>query len=458
VKLNIDKLIDIVSKGGVVKTGVDIYNSDGVLLLEKNVLVQKVNTLLVIKKCGVSDIHIDPSTTGGMWDKSGNPLPLDIQPDKAPAANTSFETADVERKLKKISEQKKEASVKYEKAKNNIKKIIAQIQETGGEFDFALVEETVSDIINLITRNDAAFSYLTKEIFSYDDYLYNHSVSVCTIATAIINRFNNHYSNIVNQCLGSLSAGAKGAAETQIVESYINYLPGELQDMSVGYFLHDVGKVLIPEKILNKPGRLSSREFEVVQKHSFEKGPEILENNRIKNPVIKNIITYHHSALFPDEQRCYPGNKLPVEIPPYVKVAKLADIYDAMTSKRCYKEALNPVSVVTEIYRKYANKDQMLQFLLHAFVKIVGIYPPGSVLTLQNGQLCYVLDSQGPMVIPITDAKGNTLTVKPNPIDFGTGNIDAPEMQIDRRKPLKTPIDVYDSLPSYLKESHQIRN
>ena len=457
-KLNIDKLIDIVSKGGVVKTGVDIYNSDGVLLLEKNVLVQKVNTLLVIKKCGVSDIDIDPSTTGGMWDKSGNPLPMEVQPNETTATNAPSENADIERKLKKISEQKKVAGVKYEKAKNNIKKIIAQIQETGGEFDFALVEETVSDIINLLTRNDTAFSYLTKEIFTYDDYLYNHSVSVCTIATAIVNRFNSHFSNMVNQYLGSMSAGTDGAAETRIVESFINNLPDELQDMSVGYFLHDVGKVLIPEEILNKPGRLSSREFEIVQKHSFEKGPEILEKNRIKNPVIKNIVIYHHSALFQGEQRCYPVDKLPVELPPYVKVAKLADIYDAMTSKRCYKEALNPVRVVTEVYRKYAGKDQMLQFLLHAFVNIVGIYPPGSVLTLQNGQLCYVIDSQGPMVIPITDGKGNTLAVKPKPIDFGIGNIDTPEMQIDRRKPLKTPIDVYDSLPSFLKESHQLQN
>jgi HD-GYP domain-containing protein (c-di-GMP phosphodiesterase class II) len=458
VKLNIDKLIEIVSKGGVVKTGVDIYNSDGVLLLEKNVLVQKVNTLLVIKKCGLSDIHIDPSNTGGMWDKSGNPLPLEVHTNATPAANAPVENADVERKLKKISEQKKEAGIKYEKAKNNIKKILAEIQDTGGEFDFALVEETVSDIINLLTRNDAAFSYLTKEIFSYDDYLYNHSVSVCTIATAIVNRFNNNFRDMVNQYLGRRSEDAESVAETRKVESFINYLPEDLQDMSVGYFLHDVGKVLIPEKILNKPGRLSSQEFEIVQKHSFEKGPEILEKNRINNPVIKNIVTYHHSALFPGEQRCYPVDKLPVEIPPYVKVAKLADIYDAMTSKRCYKEALNPVSVVTEIYRKYANKDQMLQFLLYAFIKIVGIYPPGSVLTLQNGQLCYVIDSQGPMVIPITDPKGNTLAVKPNPIDFGNENLEVPEMQIDRRKPLKTPIEVYDSLPSYLKESHQLQN
>ena len=299
---------------------------------------------------------------------------------------------------------------------------------------------------------------MTKEIFTYDDYLYNHAVNVCTIGTAVLNRFNDQFGEAVNKFLSSLFINPAENDPNSVTESYINYLPEDLQTMSVGYFLHDVGKVLIPDEILNKPGKLTPAEFDIVKGHSLISGIEILEKNRLTHPTIINIVKYHHGPLFVEEPNCYPQDKLPIEIPAYVKVAKLVDIYDAMTSKRCYKEALNPVRVVTEVYRKYAGKDQMLQFLLHAFVNIVGIYPPGSVLTLQNGQLCYVIDSQGPMVIPITDGKGNTLAVKPKSIDFGIGNIDAPEMQIDRRKPLKTPIDVYDSLPSYLKESHQLQN
>jgi hypothetical protein len=94
----------------------------------------------------------------------------------------------------------------------------------------------------------------------------------------------------------------------------------------------------------------------------------------------------------------------------------------------------------------------MLQFILHAFVNIVGIFPPNSIVSLLNGQMCYVLTTDGPIVLPITDVRGNTLNEKPEPIDLKDEDYAQSELQIDRRKPLKTPIDVYDYLPAYLKE------
>ena len=236
-----------------------------------------------------------------------------------------------------------------------------------------------------------------------------------------------------------------------MVKFYINYQPSELRDMSMGYFLHDVGKVLIPDEILNKKGRLSAEEFKIIKTHSYEKGGVILDKNRINNAVIENILSNHHSGLFNHEQWCYPDNKLPIEIPPYVKIAKLADIYDAMTSKRCYKDAFNPINVVTNIFRTYANKDPFLQVILHSFIKIVGIYPPGSILTLRNGQMAYVLLSGGPIILLFTDTKGQSLTNKPDPIDLGSIDIvESPQIQTDKRKPLKAPTEVLDLLPSYI--------
>ena len=106
----------------------------------------------------------------------------------------------------------------------------------------------------------------------------------------------------------------------------------------------------------------------------------ILEKNRLDNPFVKNVVKYHHSPLFKGEEGCYPEDRHHIENPPYVKICKLADIYDAMTSKRSYKDAFNPIAVVTEIFRKYADKDFLLQFIIHSFVKVVGIYPPGSIV------------------------------------------------------------------------------
>jgi hypothetical protein len=168
---------------------------------------------------------------------------------------------------------------------------------------------------------------------------------------------------------------------------------------------------------------------------------------------IEAIVKYHHGALYRGEKNCYPTDKLPIELPPYVKVAKLVDIYDAMTSKRCYKEALNPVSVVTDIYRKYAEKDRMLQFILHSFVKTLGICPPGSIISLINGQQCYVLTGEGPIVLPVTDTGGQTLKAKPDPIDLGQIETKRKGISIDRHKPLQNPIDIYDRLPAYVQQA-----
>ena len=201
-RIDIDHLIDVVSNGGTIRTGVDIINSKGVLLLEKHVPVNKVRTLLAIKTLGITQIDIDPETAGGMWDGEGKPLTTGKSDhNQAALTNQQAEPSDVELKIKEINQQKAEAVSKYHKAKESIKRVISDIRKTGGEFNYNLVEHTVSDIFNYLTRNSSAFIYLTKEIFTYDDYLYNHSVNVCTIGTAVLNRFNDNFSEVVNNFL-----------------------------------------------------------------------------------------------------------------------------------------------------------------------------------------------------------------------------------------------------------------
>jgi HD-GYP domain-containing protein (c-di-GMP phosphodiesterase class II) len=220
--------------------------------------------------------------------------------------------------------------------------------------------------------------------------------------------------------------------------------------MSIGYYLHDIGKVLIPIDILNKKGRLTAEEFALVKTHSYGKGIEVIEKNNINNPFITNSIRYHHSAIFNNEEGCYPDTRRHHEIPIYVKVCKLADIYDAMTSKRSYKEAVNPINVVAEIFHKYARKDPMLQVILHAFVTCIGIHPPGSIVFLEKEQMAYVLDSKGPIIIPFTDKNGVTLKYRSDPIDLGEKDM-RNSWKINTNKAPIAPIDVYNQLPSFLK-------
>jgi HD-GYP domain-containing protein (c-di-GMP phosphodiesterase class II) len=366
-KLNIERLIDTVRKGGAVRTGVDVYNRDNVLLLEKNVLVKNTKPLLVIQEKGIGLVSIDTENEGGLWDHKGRNI-LPESPPPKPARTVS-----VKERVQHITHVKIEAARKYQEAKKNIKKVISDIIRSGGEFDKKVVEDTVIDLLQFVTQNDSAFFYLTREIFSYDDYLYHHSINVCTIGTAIM----------------------KKAVEL-FGDSIRPYSSQELQDISTGFFLHDVGKVFLPGTTLNKPGRLTPEEFELVKMHSYKHGADVLKKNRIHNRFIRDIVRYHHGPLFDGEERCYPPVRSAIDLPLYVRIGKLADVYDAMTSKRCYKDAFNPVAVVTNIVRGYAGKEESLQRLLHAFVTSIGIYPPGSVVHLIDNRLAYILDSEGP--------------------------------------------------------------
>ncbi|MCP4116679.1 MAG: HD domain-containing protein [Desulfobacteraceae bacterium] len=458
-RIKIDDLIEIIRQGGRVKTGVDVYNDQGVLLLERDVVIKTVKTLELLQEKGINALPLDGGSQSGIWDAQGNQV--SISKDGAIGIETKGDkkTAPVgalgaiEKRLREIEALKSIAAEKYDHAKENIKQVLGQIRETGGEFDYDEVESHVSELVEFLTVTENPFSYLTKEIFTYDDYLYNHSVNVCAIGTAVVNRFNTNFSAVIND---HLNAGAPGTYDPFVKkadnekDSYKCYHMDEIREISMGFFLHDIGKVMVPDEVLNKSGKLTPKEFNLVKRHSHDFGAEILETNRLKNAFIRNIVKYHHAPLYAGEKRGYPEDRHPGDLPIYVKIAKLADIYDAMTSKRCYKEAFNQISVVTDIFRQYAKKDTMLQYVLHAFVKSIGIYPPGSIVFLRNGQMAYVLESAGPLVIPFTDTGGKTLQEKPDPMDMGDKKM-KDGLRIDNRRSVKTPLEVHNLLPAYLK-------
>ncbi len=467
-QISIEELVELVQTGHSVKTGIDIYTKSNMLLLEKDFLVDRTIILQNLKKKGIEHIPINYDNKGGIWKKNGEeirikkPAPekktkpaqkVSRRPEKEQAANRLHRNySDIELRILEINNQKAIAGEKYQNAKDNIKKVIKNLQDSGGEIDFGTVQETVEDLFSFVTEQSSAFSYLTKEIFSYDDYLYNHSINVCAIGTAVARKFSEHFSSVVNSSLNSTPVADLNDTSNDTRQHYTCYYEDELYNISIGLFMHDLGKVMIDKEILNKKGKLSKEEFAEVKKHSAEKGGELLDKNNISNPFIRNITKYHHVKLFETETKCYPPEQDPLTIPPYVKICKLADIYDAMTSKRCYKEAFSPVGVVSDIFHKYAQQDRILQYILHAFVNSIGIYPPGSIVALISGQLVYILDSNGPTVLPITDASGMPLKYKADPLVLNSKSDDR-ELQMDRRRAPLSPREAYQIIPSYLRNN-----
>ena len=176
--------------------------------------------------------------------------------------------------------------------------------------------------------------------------------------------------------------------------------------------------------------------------------------NGIYDVYVENIIKYHHAAIYLNEKKTYPVYRPPSDLPPYIKICKLADIYSAMTLKRSYSEAVNPTKVVNTIFREYSGRDPILQLILYSFVKELGTCPEGSILTLKNGQSVYVINSQGPEIIIFTDQAGNTIEKADKIINLSSPSSKSQNLVIDGQHLPKTPVEMFDRLPGYLKEFH----
>ncbi len=431
--LPIDRLIAVVREGGSVKTGVDVYDRTGTLLLAGDVLVDQVRTLEIISRSGVRRIPL--AQGGGLFDRSGRTLDspaetLALDPAAADTPANSSRTFDVETRLKEIRETRQEAAQMVSRARDCLKTALDQIREEKGQFDVGAVRTQVGDMVSFSLAAGHPAAYLARDLFSFDDYLYRHAINVCSMGTVVAHRFNAGFSTAVETALWNPPSpdGLPG--------SFSYYLPRDLDDISLGLFLFDIGKALVPEILLKKASALTREEFSIVRRHSYEFGARILEANHLDHPVLSNMVCLHHCPIFEGEGGGYPRNRPAAEIPLYVKICKLVDIYDAMISRTSYRDARNQPAAATELFRTYVKKDAMLQFLLHAFVGSIGLYPSGSIVYLKTGQLAYVLEETGPIVIPFTDARGEPLGSQPDPFDLRTRN---DLFQVDADRSIQTP-------------------
>ncbi len=120
-----------------------------------------------------------------------------------------------------------------------------------------------------------------------------------------------------------------------------------LTELYICGLLHDVGKLFVPYEILNKPGLLTIEEFEIIKAHPI-KGSEVLQESGFSNEVIMGI-KYHHERL---NGTGYPEGLNGEEIPLYSKIIAVADSFDAMVSKRAYRNALKMEEALDEINKK----------------------------------------------------------------------------------------------------------
>jgi putative nucleotidyltransferase with HDIG domain len=250
---------------------------------------------------------------------------------------------------------------------------------------------------------DTPVVLLLRSLKDYDQYTFFHSVNVAVISAAI---------------------GRKLGLDDDEVEA-----------IGLSALLHDIGKLYVPKTILFKGGRLSPAEWIVVKKHPID-GERILREERIGG--ISRAVAYEHHMRF--DRKGYPTPKSDHEIAMASHIVRIADTYDALTTKRPYRKQLNPYEAI-----KVMEKTKGAEFhpeYLDVFMRVLGNIPIGSVLQLETGETVIVVDAEGngnelPRVRVLRDERGREVEEE---IIFDLNEIDPRTSTYKRRI-----LDVKDS-------------
>lgn len=153
----------------------------------------------------------------------------------------------------------------------------------------------------------------------------------------------------------------------------------ELKKLSQAALLHDIGKTCIPIEVLNRPGKLSEDEYELIMQHPLF-GYNMLKHNDEISSVTRNAILSHHENV---DGTGYPRQLKGNKIHKFAKIIHIADVYDALTTKRVYKDAINPADAMEYLM---ANVDTMFdKEMVYTFIKYIAPYPIGVMVQLSNG-------------------------------------------------------------------------
>lgn len=256
------------------------------------------------------------------------------------------------------------------------------------------VNQVVSDMTGSVLRNPDALTSLSR-LKKFDEYTFYHSVNTSILA---------------------MSLGRD-----------LGFERNALHQIGVGTLLHDIGKTKIPSEILNKPGRFEPHEMEIMKQHVL-RGVEVLTTTTGLGDSYLRPALEHHERV---DGTGYPHRRVRSELSQFGLIAAVVDIYDAITSDRCYHKGRVAHEALQFLYR-LALEGHLDTTLVQRFIQVVGVYPVGSVVELNTGEVAIVKQIHHhvpltPVVLLIKSA-GNTALSKPHEQDL------AAQMEAPRRK------------------------
>jgi len=255
----------------------------------------------------------------------------------------------------KISTFEKEV-LQTEKTYKNTRILVADFMEKialGGGIDSKLAKEAVAECVHSVLHSPDAMLWLTQ-LKNRDEYTAQHSMNVCMLAI--------------------------------ILGRHINLSEKNLNIVGLCGMMHDMGKMLIPLEILNKPGKLEFEEMEIMQTHTTL-GSELLKSSSDMHPFAIEVALNHHERL---DGKGYCRRISQSAISHFTRMVAIVDMYDAMTSDRVYQKGRTHLETTNTMISVAGS--HLDQGLVVKFIESIGVYPPGCLVELTNGIVAIVIE------------------------------------------------------------------
>jgi len=259
-----------------------------------------------------------------------------------------------------MNQEVKQARRIYQEGKE---KVVALFNDArlGRAIQVDSVMPLIEQINDSIGRHPDALVSVVR-LKAHDEYTYMHSVAVCALMISLARRL--------------------GLSEEQVREA------------GAAGMRHDLGKAVMPIKVLNKPGALTDDEFKIMKSHP-DRGWEMLKNADHAPQAVLDVVLHHHEKF---DGSGYPHSLKGDDISLMARMGAVCDVYDAVTSNRPYKKAWGPAE---SLQRMIGWKGHFDDQILKGFIRSVGIYPVGSLVRLESDHLAVVLEQgEGSLLVP----------------------------------------------------------
>lgn len=301
-----------------------------------------------IREAHIRHLVIDTEKGAGCMDEATDEVEVTLQEN---IASSSGRKADDGKRVPAADELDNARSI-YTDATKVIHSLLEDVR-LGKRVELEHIEPVTEKIVNSVFRNKDALISLTR-IKDRDQYTFMHSVSVSGLMASF-----------------ALDRGMERERVRQI---------------ALGGLLHDVGKMRVPLEILNKPDKLTDDEFVIMKQHA-QYSIDLLEDVPGLTQDALDVAAMHHEKY---DGTGYPRGLKGDEISEVGQMSAIIDVYDALTSVRCYKDAWEPSFTLKKLLEwsgRHFSKE-----LVSNFIRCLGIYPVGSLVQLQSGLVGIVME------------------------------------------------------------------